>query len=64
MGRLSKGRQENYIKLTQEIEKMTYKTTIYKVLRDALSKRGYWHRLPRGNPKRGWAKAKALHNDI
>jgi len=40
------------------IENMTRQQGIYRVLRDSLTKRGYWHRLPRGNPKLGYQNMK------
>jgi len=40
--------------LRQAIQKMTYQQGIYKVLRDELTAKGYWHKLPRGNPRKGY----------
>jgi hypothetical protein len=36
--------------LRVEIEAMTYKSTLYLTLKEALSKRGYWKALKRGKP--------------
>ena len=44
--------------LAYAIEHMTRQQGIYKVLRDGLMKKGYWHRLPRGNPKLGYKNMK------
>jgi len=33
---------------------MTRDTGLYVVLRDELTALGYWHKLPRGNPKLGY----------
>ena len=40
----------NLEELRLEIETMTYKSSLYFVLRDALTKRGYWKALKRGKP--------------
>lgn len=37
--------------LRAEIRKMTRNSQIYYVLKDELKARGYWRRLPRGNPQ-------------
>ena len=36
--------------LRLEIETMTYKSSLYRVLKESLSKRGYWKALKRGKP--------------
>ena len=40
------------------IRNMTRQQGLYRVLRDELSLRGYWHKLPRGNPKLGYKNMK------
>jgi len=35
--------------LTDRIDKMTFRSLIYKTLRTSLSKRGYWKNRPRGD---------------
>ena len=40
--------------LRAKIRKMTRDTSLYIVLRDDLTAFGYWHKLPRGNPKLGY----------
>jgi len=40
--------------LRAKIRKMTRDTGLYVVLRDELTALGYWHKLPRGNPKLGY----------
>jgi hypothetical protein len=40
--------------LRQAIRDMTRQQGIYKVLRDELIAKGYWHKLPRGNPRKGY----------
>jgi hypothetical protein len=42
--------------LRQAISNMTYQQGIYRVLRDELTRKGYWHPLPRGNPSAGYKK--------
>ncbi len=42
--------------LKQSIRNMTRQQKLYKVLRDELSVKGYWHKLPRGNPSKGFDK--------
>ncbi len=44
----------NLNELRQAIKDMTYQQGIYKVLRDELTLKGYWHPLPRGNPSAGY----------
>lgn len=45
--------------LRQAIKDMTRQQGIYKVLRDELTAKGYWHKLPRGNPRKGYDVMKA-----
>lgn len=40
--------------LESAIATMTRRTQLYHVLKVALSKRGYWKTLPRGDPKKGF----------
>ena len=40
--------------LRDAIRNMTRQQGIYKVLRDELIAKGYWHKLPRGNPSSGY----------
>jgi hypothetical protein len=40
--------------LRQAVKDMTRQQGIYEVLRDELTVLGYWHKLPRGNPKKGY----------
>ncbi len=44
--------------LREAIRCMTRKQSIYLVLRDELTKLGYWRKKPRGNPKLGYLKMK------
>jgi hypothetical protein len=39
--------------LREAIRNMTRQQGIYKVLRDELTAKGYWRKLPRGNPGAG-----------
>lgn len=48
----------NLNELREAIQRMTYQQGLYKVLRDELTTLGYWHKLPRGNPKAGYKKMK------
>jgi hypothetical protein len=41
-------------KLTIAIRNMTRQQGLYKILRDELTTLGYWRKLPRGNPKKGY----------
>jgi protein associated with RNAse G/E len=43
----------DYDELARLIRAMTYKTKIYKVLRDELSKQGHWRNKPRGKYEKG-----------
>lgn len=45
--------------LTVRIRSMTRQTRLYEVLRNELTKKGYWRRQPRGDSKKGWAAMKA-----
>jgi hypothetical protein len=40
--------------LRQAIRDMTRQQGLYKVLRDELVILGYWRKLPRGNPRKGY----------
>jgi hypothetical protein len=40
--------------LTEAIRHMTRQQWLYRVLRDELTALGYWRKLPRGNPRKGW----------
>lgn len=40
--------------LRNEIQKMTRHNVLYRLLRDELSKRGYWKARARGNPKKAY----------
>lgn len=40
------------------IRNMTRQQGLYRVLRDELTEKGYWHKLPRGNPKKGYEVSK------
>jgi len=53
--------------LRQAIRNMTRQQGIYKVLRDELTAKGYWRKLPRGNPGAGRRKMlekKGLFPDV
>lgn len=45
----------NLNELREAIQNMTRQQEFYKVLRDELTAKGYWHKLPRGNPRKGYA---------
>jgi hypothetical protein len=45
--------------LRLEIRHMTQQQRLYRVLRDELTALGYWRRLPRGDPRAGYAARKA-----
>jgi hypothetical protein len=50
--------------LRQAIKSMTYQQGIYRILRDELTEKGYWHPLPRGNPSGGYKKMiRKRHNN-
>jgi len=49
----------NLEELTEAIRNMTYQQGLYRVLRDELTAKGYWHMLPRGNPRKGYDVMKA-----
>jgi len=38
--------------LRQKIRKMTRQQKLYKILKEELSKKGYWKKLPRGDAKK------------
>jgi len=40
--------------LRPAIRNMTRQQGLYRVLRDELTVLGYWHKLPRGNPRKGY----------
>ena len=44
--------------LRQAIRKMTRDQALYKVLKEELTRLGHWKALPRGNPQKGYRKAK------
>lgn len=44
--------------LRKAIQNMTLQQGIYFVLRDELTRLGYWRKKPRGNPKKGYARMK------
>lgn len=44
--------------LALRIQDMTPRTTLFKVLKQALGLRGYWKNRPRGNPAKGYKKMK------
>lgn len=44
------------------IQNMTRQQGLYKVLRDELTKQGYWRVKPRGNPKLGYKIMKERNN--
>lgn len=39
--------------LRSKIRKLNRQQKLYEVLRDELTPLGYWHKKPRGNPKKG-----------
>jgi len=49
--------------LRQEVRKMGRHDVIYKVLKEELTKRGYWKLRARGNPSRGYEAMKEVHED-
>lgn len=49
--------------LRQAIRNMTRQQGIYKVLRDELTAKGYWRKLPRGNPHKGYQVMKEKRNE-
>ncbi len=56
----------NLEELKIAIRNMTRQQGIFRVLRDELTAKGYWHPLPRGNQsagfKKGWGKSKRAKN--
>jgi hypothetical protein len=48
-------------KLREEIRTMQYWEPLYKLLKEELSKKGYWQNLPRGNPSKGFKKGWGKH---
>ena len=44
--------------LRQAIRSMTRDQALYRILKEELSALGYWKALPRGNPQKGYQKAK------
>ena len=44
--------------LRQAIGRMTRDQALYKVLKEELTQLGHWKALPRGNPQKGYQKAK------
>ncbi len=44
--------------LRKSIRKMNRHQTLYRVLKEELSRLGHWRNLPRGNPKLGYIKSK------
>ena len=50
--------------LRVRIRAMTPQTRLYRVLRDELGEKGYWRRLARGNPKKGYAAMKAKKQNV
>jgi len=49
----------NIDQLRQDIRVMTNQTILYKALKDELTRLGYWHNRPRGNPSKGYNKSVA-----
>lgn len=43
----------DYEELKKQIRSMTYRTKIYKVLKDELSAQGHWKNKPRGKHDKG-----------
>jgi hypothetical protein len=50
--------------LKEAIQKMKRHEPLYKLLRDELTTKGYWHKLPRGNPKLGYQVMKAKKEKV
>ena len=50
----------NLSELRQAIQRMTRDQMLYKVLKEELSWLGHWKALPRGNPQKGYQKAKGV----
>ena len=49
--------------LGEAIDSMTRQQGIYRVLRDRLTAKGYWRKLPRGNPRKGYDVMKSHKKD-
>jgi hypothetical protein len=45
--------------LRQAVQNMKRHEPLFKLLRDELKAKGYWHNLKRGNPKLGYQRMKA-----
>ena len=52
----------NLERLREEIRVMTRSHLIYKVLKEELSRLGFWKSKPRGNPKKGYQVSKGRGN--
>ncbi|HUC78969.1 MAG TPA: hypothetical protein VMQ58_01885 [Candidatus Saccharimonadales bacterium] len=37
-----------------EIQEMSPQSKLFQLLKEEISKIGYWHKKPRGNPKKGY----------
>jgi hypothetical protein len=59
-GKMGRSQDDFLDELKVRIRKMTPQTRVYHVLRDELSERGYWQRLPRGNPKLGYRRMQEI----
>ena len=44
----------NLEELKKSIRNMTREQAVYKVLKEELSRLGYWRQRPRGNPQKGF----------
>lgn len=42
----------DFVRLRYEIQNMTWRSELYKVLKDELNKQGHWKALKRGKPRR------------
>ena len=50
--------------LRKEIQTMSVRSRLFKLLREELGKLGHWKQKPRGNPKAGYNKAKFGGKDL
>jgi hypothetical protein len=49
--------------LKAEIETMNRHNILYRVLKESLTKRGWWRNRPRGNPKKAYQVSRGLKGD-
>jgi len=56
--------QDHYKWLLSGLSKLNRRSKLFRLLKDELSAKGYWHNLPRGNPKKGFQSMKSKKENV